>query len=85
MRKKMKKYKAALIPVLASSVTLILLSGATSVLAQDTTYPEEYMQQHDGGDRAEYLQEMEHSDPRFYGPPVNDASLSSTDNNVPSN
>jgi hypothetical protein len=85
MRKKMKKYKAALIPVLASSVTLILLSGATSVLAQDTTYPEEYMQQHDGGDRAEYLQEMEHSDPRFYVPPVNDASLSSTDNNVPSN
>jgi hypothetical protein len=29
------------------------------------------MQQHDGGDRAEYLQEMESSDPSFYVPPVN--------------
>jgi hypothetical protein len=36
------------------------------------------MQQHDGGDRNEYLQEMEHSDPWFYVPPVNDASLSAT-------
>jgi hypothetical protein len=44
------------------------------------------MQQHDGGDRAEYLQEMEHSDPPFYVPPVSDASLSpTTDNNVPAN
>jgi hypothetical protein len=80
----MKKYIVPLIPVLAVSATLILLSGATSVIAQDTPYPEEYMQQHDGGDRAEYLQEMEHSDPWLYVPPVNDASLSS-DNNVPSN
>jgi hypothetical protein len=30
------------------------------------------MQQHDGGDRAEYLQEMESSDPPFYVPPVAD-------------
>ena len=37
----------------------------TSVFAQDAPYSEEYMQQHDGGDRAEYLQEMEHSDPSF--------------------
>jgi hypothetical protein len=44
---------------------------------------EEYMQQHDGGDRAEYLQEMEHNDPWFYVPPVNDASLSATTENYP--
>ena len=44
------------------------------------------MQQHDGGDRAEYLQEMEHSDPWFYVPPVNDASISTTiTNNVTAN
>jgi len=29
------------------------------------------MAQHDGGDRAAYLQEMENSDPSFYVPPVN--------------
>jgi hypothetical protein len=41
------------------------------------------MQQHDGGDRAEYLQEMEHSDPLFYVPPVNSTSPSSTtDSNI---
>jgi hypothetical protein len=43
------------------------------------------MAQHDGGDRAEYLQEMEHSDPAFYVPPVNDGSLPTTNNNVPAN
>jgi hypothetical protein len=43
------------------------------------------MQQHDGGDRAEYLQEMENSDPWFYVPPVSDASLSTTESNVPVN
>jgi hypothetical protein len=39
------------------------------------------MQEHDGGDRAEYLQEMEHDDPMFYVPPANDASLSTINNN----
>ena len=59
--------------MLAVSGSTVLLSSfvATSVLAQDTPYSEEYMQQHDGGDRAEYLQEMEHSDPLFKVPPVN--------------
>ena len=54
----------------------ILLSPsiANSVLVQDTPYSEEYMQKHDGGDRAEYLQEMEHSDPSVYVPRVNDAT-----------
>ncbi len=42
----------------------------TSVFAQDAPYSEEYMQQHDGGDRAEYLQEIEDSDPSFYVPPA---------------
>ena len=62
--------------MLAILGTAIVLSFfATSVLAQDAPYSEEYMKQHDGGDRAEYLQEMEHSDPLFYVPPVNDASV----------
>jgi hypothetical protein len=34
------------------------------------------MQQHDGGDRVEYLQEVEHSDSLFYVPPSNDAKSS---------
>jgi hypothetical protein len=38
------------------------------------------MQQHGGGDRAEYLQEMEHSDPLFYVPPVSDTSFPATNN-----
>jgi hypothetical protein len=80
----MKSYKIPLILVLASA-TLISLFEATSALAQGTPYDEEYMQQHDGGDRAEYLQEMESSDPRIYVPPVNDASHSTPVNNVPSN
>jgi hypothetical protein len=56
---------------------------------EDAPYSEEYMAQHDGGDRAEYLQEMEYSDPWFYVPPVNDASLSTTtdttDSDLPAN
>ena len=57
------------------------LHTATTAFAQNAPYREEYMQQHDGGDRAEYLQEMEHNDPWFYVPPVNDASLSATTDN----
>jgi len=80
----MKGYKMPLILVLASA-TLMSLFEATSALAQDTPYGEEYMQQHDGGDRAEYLQEMESSDPWIYVPPANDASHSTPVNNMPSN
>ena len=80
----MKSYKMPLILVLASA-TLMTLFEATSALAQDTQYSEEYMKQHDGGDRAEYLQEMENSDPRIYVPPVNDVSHSTPVNSVPSN
>ena len=62
------------LPMLAMVGLAILVSSfaitITPVFAQDTPYSEEYMQQHDGGDRAEYLQEMESSDPPFYVPPA---------------
>jgi hypothetical protein len=38
--------------------------------------------QHDGGDRDEYLQEMEHSDPKFYVPPMSDGSVTPATNNL---
>ena len=80
----MKRY--LILPMLAVVRFTMLLSVfvATSAFAQERPYSEEYMQQHDGGDRAEYLQEMGHSDPWFYVPPVNDASMF-TPNNVPAN
>ena len=65
--------------VLGSTILQLSFFVATSVFAQDI-YSEEYMRQHDGGDRAEYLQELEHSDPLFYVPPVNDASFPATNN-----
>jgi hypothetical protein len=78
----MKKYLivTTMLAVLGSTV---LLSSfvATSAFAQDAPYNEEYMQQHDGGDRDEYLEEMEHSDPEFYVPPLNDAGFSATTTN----
>jgi len=71
---------------MSGSTVLLSLFVATSVFAQDAPYNEEYMQQHDGWDRDEYLQEMEHSDPEFYVPPVNDASFSAaTNNSIPAN
>jgi hypothetical protein len=63
-----------MLAVLGSTIVLSFFA-AISVLAQDDPYSEEYMKEHDGGDRAEYLQEMEHGDPLFYVPPVNDASF----------
>ena len=81
----MKRY--LILPMLAVVGFTMLLSFFAAASAFAQTYPrsEEYMQQHDGGDRAEYLQEMENSDPWFYVPPVNDISLSTTDSNVPVN
>jgi hypothetical protein len=56
------------------------------IIRRNYNHTEEYMQQHDGGDRAEYLQEIEHSDPSFYVPPVNGTSYSSiTDSNISAN
>jgi hypothetical protein len=79
----MKKY--LVLPMLAVLGSTMLLFISTSAFAQNAPYSEEDMAQHDGGDRAEYLQEMEHSDPAFYVPPVNDGSLPTTNNNVPAN
>ena len=79
----MKKY--LVLPMLAVLGSTVLLFISTSAFAQNAPYSEEHMAQHDGGDSAEYLQEMEHSDPAFYVPPVNDGSLSTTNNNVPPN
>jgi hypothetical protein len=69
------------IPILAAiGLTMLLPSFALPyALAQDSISGEEYMQQHDGGDRVEYLQEVEHSDSSFYVPPSNDPSLQSSD------
>jgi hypothetical protein len=75
----MKKYPVS--PILAVLGSSVLLFISTSAFAQDAPYSEEQMAQHDGGDRAEYLQEMEHSDPAFHVPPVNDGSLPTTNNN----
>jgi hypothetical protein len=61
---------------------LLSFFAATSAFAQERPYSEEHMQLHDGRDRAEYLQEMEHIDPWFYVPPVNDASVSTTNDNA---
>ena len=79
--------RKAILPMVAVVGFTILLSffAATSSFAQTYPHSEEYMQQHDGGDRAEYLQEMEHSDPWFYVPPVSDASRSISNNTGPSN
>jgi hypothetical protein len=79
--------RKVILPILAVVGFTMLLSfcTSTSAFAQDRRYSEEHMQLNDGGDRAEYLQEMEHSDPWFYVPPVSDASLSTTDSNVPVN
>ena len=51
----MKKYLVLSMLVLGSPVMLSSFV-ATSAFAQDTPHSEEYMQQHDGGDRTEYLQ-----------------------------
>jgi hypothetical protein len=50
---------------------LLSMYVTITAFAQDAPNSEEYMAQHDGGDRAAYLQEMEHSDPSFYVPPAN--------------
>ena len=74
----MKKHLVLTMLAVLGSAIVLSFFATTSAFAQDTPYSEEYMAQHDGGDRAEYLQEMEHSDPWFYVPPMNDASISSS-------
>jgi hypothetical protein len=75
----------SMLAVLGSAVLLSFFS-LTSSSAETYNHTEEYMKQNDGGDRAEYLQEMEHNDPLFYVPPVNGTSTSSTtDSNILAN
>ena len=87
----MKKHLVLTMLAVLGSAIVLSFFATTSAFAQDTPYSEEYTAQHDGGDRAEYLQEMEYSDPWFYVPPVNDTSISSstvsttTNNTVPAN
>ena len=66
-----------MLAVFGSAIVLSLFA-ASSVFAQSTPYSEEYMERHDGGDRNEYLQEMEHSDPELYVPAVSEASSPSS-------
>ena len=77
----MQKHLALLVLAVFGSAIVLSLFAATFVFAQGTPYSEKYMEQHDGGDRNEYLQEMEHSDPEFYVPAVSEAS--SLDSSVP--
>ena len=78
----MEKHLAPLVLAVFGSAIVLSLFVATLVFAQDTPYSEEYMEQHDGGDRNEYLQEMEHSDPEFYVPAVSEASSSSNSTTI---
>ena len=80
--------RKAILPIVALVGFIMMLPffASTSAFAQDRPFSEKYMQQHDGGDRAEYLEEMDHSDPWFYVPPVKDARISTTTNdNVTAN
>jgi hypothetical protein len=72
----------AILAVLSSTVPLLI---STSAVGQDTLYSEEHTAQNYGGDRLEYLQEMEHSDPAFYVPPLNDGDLPANNNNESAN
>jgi hypothetical protein len=67
----MKRYLISSILAVIGLTLLLSLSLMITTFAQDALNSEEYMAQHDGGDRAAYLQEMENSDPSFYVPPVN--------------
>ncbi|HSN96334.1 MAG TPA: hypothetical protein VLR10_04020 [Nitrososphaeraceae archaeon] len=66
----MKRYQVSTLAVVGLTM-LLSLSVTITAFTQDAPSSQEYMAQHDGGDRAEYLQEMEHSDPSFYVPPAN--------------
>jgi hypothetical protein len=61
----MKKHLVLTILAVLGSAIVLSFFATTSAFAQDTPYSEEYMAQHDGGDRAEYLQEMEIVIPGF--------------------
>jgi hypothetical protein len=66
----MKKHLPLQMLAVAGFTLLLSFFAVSSAFAQDAPYNEEYMEQHDGGDRTEYLQETEYSDPSFYVPPA---------------
>jgi hypothetical protein len=67
----MKRYMVLSLLAVLGLTTLLPLSTTIIAFAQNAPISEESMAQHDGGDRAEYLQEMGNSDPSFYVPPTN--------------
>jgi hypothetical protein len=67
----MKRYLVLSLFAVSGLTLLLSLSVTIIAYAQDAPISEESMEQHDGGDRAEYLQEMGNSDPSFYVPPTN--------------
>ena len=67
----MKRYLVLSTLAVLGLTMLLSLSVTVTAFAQDAPISEQSMEQHDGGDRAEYLQEMGHSDPSFYVPPTN--------------
>jgi hypothetical protein len=67
----MKRYLVLSTLAVLGLTMLLSLSVTITAFAQDVPISEESMEQHDGGDRAEYLQEIGASDPSFYVPPTN--------------
>jgi hypothetical protein len=67
----MKRYLVLSMLAVVGLTMLLSMSVTITAFAQDALNNEEYMAQHDGGDRAAYLQEMGHNDPSFYVPPTN--------------
>ena len=67
----MKRYQVLSMLAVVGLTMLLSMFVIITAFAQDAPNNDEYMAQHDGGDRAAYLQEMEHSDPSFYVPPTN--------------
>jgi hypothetical protein len=76
----MMNYQMLLILAIAlfSSITMLIIVQIGHSFAQSTD-SEEYKSRHDGGDRAEYEQELAYSDPPFYVPPVRDISNGNQD------
>jgi hypothetical protein len=66
----MMNYQMLLILAIAlfSSTTMLIIAQIGHTFAQSTD-SDEYKGRHDGGDRAEYEQELAYSDPPFYVPP----------------
>ena len=62
-----------LLLALFTSIAVLHLDLMSPIFAQSTK-SEAYKNQHDGGDRAEYEQEVAYSEPRFYVPPVSTSS-----------